>query len=165
MNIRIKKDGTGLIEREWIAGRALTIGETPIVIPKIGYLSLWMEKYQSNSFLLPVFALILAVLIGFGELRSGQKRKKKNKGIELQLIYIVGGLTIAVIMGATMLASGQKVNLIYEVSDQGQGVLMGSAVGILQVGDEVSRPLSELRKWGLLSINRSQLQRMISKLS
>ena len=43
-----ESDGTGPIKREWIAGRALTIGETPIVIPKIGYLSLWVEKYQSN---------------------------------------------------------------------------------------------------------------------
>ena len=40
-------------------------------------------------------------------------------------------------MGATMLASGQNLNLTYEVSEQGQGVLMGSDVGILQVGDEV----------------------------
>ena len=49
--------GTGPIKREWIAGRALTIGETPIVIPKIGYLSLWMEKYQSNPYLLPVIRI------------------------------------------------------------------------------------------------------------
>ena len=50
MNIQISSDGTGPIKREWIAGRALTIGETPIVIPKLGYLSLWMEKYQSNPY-------------------------------------------------------------------------------------------------------------------
>ena len=79
--------------------------------------------------------------------------------MELQLIYIIGGLTIAVIMGATMLASGQKVNLIYEVSDQGQGVLMGSDVGILQVGDEVSQPLSELSNGGffpLIGVNYNE---------
>ena len=139
---------TGPIKREWIVGRALTIGETPIVIPKIGYLSLWMEKYQSNPFLLPIFALVLAVLIGIGEFKSGQKLRKKSKGMELQLIYIIGGLMISVIMGGTMLASGQNVNLIYEVSNHGQGVLMGSTVGVLQVGDEVSQPLSELKNEG-----------------
>ena len=108
-----QQDGSGLIEREWIAGKALTIGETPIVIPKIGYLSLWMEEYQSNPIHFPLLPLVLAVIIAIGELKSGQKRQKKNKGMELQLIYIIGGLTISVIMGATMLASGQtcKPNL------------------------------------------------------
>lgn len=147
-----QRDGSGLIERDWIAGRALTIGETPIVIPKIGYLSLWAEKYQSNPYTLPVIAIVLAIIIAIGELKSGRKRKKTNKGMELQLIYIVGGLTISVIMGATMLASGQRANLFYEVSSQGQGVLMGSAVGILKVGDEVTRPLSELSNGGFFKL-------------
>lgn len=151
-NYSDQQDGSGLIERDWITGRALTIGETPIVIPKIGYLSLWAEKYQSNPYTLPVIAVILAIIIAFGELKSGQKRRKKNNGIELQLIYVIGGLTISVIMGATMLASGQTVNLVYEVSDQSQGVLMGSAVGILKVGDEVSQPLSELSNGGFFKL-------------
>ena len=51
-----------------------------------------------------------------------------------------------------MLASGQKLNLTYEVSEQGQGVLMGSEVGILQVGDEVSQPLSELKNGGFFPL-------------
>jgi len=147
-----QQEGSGSIERAWIAGRALIIGETPIVIPKIGYLSLWAEKYQSNPYTLPVIAVILATIIAIGELKSGQKRRKKNKGMELQLIYIVGGITISVIMGATMLASGQKANLVYEVSTQSQGVLMGSAVGILKVGDEVTRPLSELSNGGFFKL-------------
>lgn len=147
-----QQDGSDPIERAWIAGRALTNGETPIVIPKLGYLSLWMEKYQKNSFFLPVIAVILAAIIAFGEFKSSQKRKNKNKGMELQLIYIIGGFTIAVVMGATMLASGQKLNLIYEVSEQEQGVLMGSEVGILQIGDKVSHPLSELDNRGLFPL-------------
>ncbi|MBO1914114.1 hypothetical protein J4G37_56020, partial [Microvirga sp. 3-52] len=51
-----------------------------------------------------------------------------------------------------MLASGQKMNVIYEVSEQGHGVLMGSEVGILQVGDEVSQPLSELKNGGFFPL-------------
>ena len=147
-----QQDGSGPIEREWIAASALKIGQTPIVIPKLGYLSLWMEEYQSNSFLLPVISLILAGLIAFGEIKSGKQRKKKSKGMELQLIYIMGGLTIAIIMGATMLASGQTLNLVYEVSEQEKGVLMGSDVGILQVGDEVTQPLSELKNGGFIPL-------------
>ena len=147
-----QQDGSGPIERDWIAGRALTLGQTPLVIPKLGYLSLWMEEYQSNSFLLPVISLLLAGLIAFGEMKSGKRRKKKSKGMELQLIYIMGGFTIAIIMGATMLASGQTLNLIYEVSEQEKGVLMGSDVGILQVGDEVTQPLSELKNGGFIPL-------------
>ncbi|WP_019413594.1 signal peptidase I [Paenisporosarcina sp. TG20] len=145
-------DGTNPIERGEISGRAFTIGETPIVIPKLGYLSLWAEEYQKSPYTLPGIALILAVIIGIGELRSGKQRRKKTKGVELQLIYMIGGLTIAIIMGATMLASGQKLNLVYEVTEQNQGVLMGSSVGILKVGDEVSKPLSELNNGGALKL-------------
>lgn len=147
-----QNEGNGLIEREWIAAKAATIGETPIVIPKLGHLSLLVEKYQGNSLLLPAIALILAALIGFGELKSSRIRKKKETGIELQLIYILGGLTIFIIMGATMLTSGQNLNLTYEVSEQERGVLMGSDVGILQIGDEVSQPLAELSNGGFFPL-------------
>jgi len=145
-------EGTGPIEGAWISGRAFTIGETPIVIPKLGYLSLWAEEYQSSPYTLPIIALILAVIIGVGELKSSTQRRKRNKGMELQLIYMIGGLTIAIIMGATMLASGQKLNINYHVSEESQGVLMGSEVGILKVGDEVSKPLSELNNGGFFKL-------------
>ncbi|MGN7385458.1 signal peptidase I [Sporosarcina sp. SAFN-015] len=142
--------GSGLIKREWIAAKAVTIGDSPLVIPKAGYFSLWMEKYQGNPYVLPVFAVILALLIGIGELKSGRRHKKKNKGMDLQLIYIGGGFVIAMIMGGTMLASSQHVKLIYEVSETSKGVLMGSSLGILQVGDVITQPLSELRNDGFI---------------
>lgn len=146
-----KSDPTA-IERDWISGRAITIGETPIVIPKIGYLSLWAEKYQSSPYLLPGIALLLGIIIAIGEMMSGQKKRKKELGMDLQLIYIIGGLTVAIIIGATMLTSGQTVNILYEVSNQNQGVLMGSKVGILKIGDEVTQPLSELSNGGFFKL-------------
>ncbi|MCL6572509.1 MAG: signal peptidase I [Bacillus sp. (in: Bacteria)] len=144
--------GTGPINREWIAGRALTIGGSPLVIPKMGYLSLWAEKYQSKPYILPVLAIILACIIAIGEFTAGQKKGKKRHGMELPIMYIIGGVTISVIMGGTMLASGQTVNVVYGVSNQSQGVLMGSDVGMLKVGDEVSRPLSELSNGGFFPL-------------
>lgn len=160
-----KSDGIS-VKREWIVGRAITIGDTPLVIPKIGYLSLWVEQFQTSPYLLPGIAVILAIIIGIGELMSGQKRRKKDHGMDLQLIYIVAGLTITVIMGATMLASAQKINLKYEVSSESQGVLMGSAVGIMKVGDEVSNPLAELSNGGFFkligSINTDDAQIKLS---
>ncbi|MFS0689422.1 signal peptidase I [Sporosarcina sp. 179-K 8C2 HS] len=148
-----QQDGAGMIERQMIAGKAFTIGTKPIVIPKLGYLSLWAEKYQSSPYTLPAIAVVIAIIIGIGELLSGKKKhRKKNKGMDLQLIYIVGGLTIAVIMGATMLASSQTLKLVYQVSEDSQGVLMGSAVGILKVGETVTNPLSDLSNGGFFKL-------------
>lgn len=143
---------TSVIKRSWIASRAITLGGSPIVIPKIGYVSLWAERFQSNPFILPIIAIILAIIIAIGELTSGPKRQKKHNGMELPLIYIIGGLTISIIAGGTMLASGQTVNLVYEVTKHSQGVLMGSDVGVLKVGDVVSRPLSELNNKGFFPL-------------
>ncbi|WP_432357070.1 signal peptidase I [Sporosarcina sp. UB5] len=148
-----QQDGAGMIERHMIAGKAFTIGEVPIVIPKLGYLSLWAEDYQSSPYTLPGIAVVIAIIIGIGELLSGKKKhQKKNKGMDLQLIYIVGGVTISVIMGATMLASSQTLKLMYEVSEENQGVLMGSAVGILKVGESVTNPLSDLSNGGFFKL-------------
>jgi signal peptidase I len=145
-----QEDDTTPIKREWIAGRAIQVGKGPIVLDKVGYLSLWMEKYQRNPLLLPGFALILGIIIAIGELKSAQKRKKKSrsKGIELQLIYFIGGISISIIVGGTMISSGYTLNQTYEVSEQSQGVIMGSDVGILKVGDTISRPLVELKNEG-----------------
>lgn len=140
------------IQRDWIAGRAFTIGEHPIVIPKLGYLSLWLEKYQSNPYILPAVAVILAVIVGISELTSGQKRHKKKSGVELQLIYIFAGLTVAVMLAATMISSSQRFNVPYQVTEDSQGIIMGSAIGVLKVGDEVTKPLTQLSNGGVFNL-------------
>lgn len=163
--------GAGAIKKELIAAKAVTIGGSPAVIPKAGYFSLWMEKYQGNPYLLPIVAVILALLIGIGELKSGKRNKKKSKGVDLQLIYIGGGFVIAMIMGGSIIASSQHVKLIYEVSENGKGALMGSSLGILQVGDVVAQPLSELRNdgfipsIGVITTNDNQIQLSHERLS
>ena len=145
-------DGVGPIKREWIAGRALTIGGQPIILPKLGYLSLWVEKYQSNSYVLPGFAVLLALIIGIGELKNAKKKQKKKGGLDLPLIYMLGGLTISIVMAATMIISYQRINIIYEVSEENRGVLMGSAVGILKAGQEVEKPLTTLSNNGIIKL-------------
>ncbi|WP_417898741.1 signal peptidase I [Bacillus haimaensis] len=140
------------IKQEWIVGRAFTLNDTPIVLPKLGYLSLWFEKFQSSPLLLPGIAILLAVIIGIEELRSGKKKSKSNKGMDLQFIYIIGGVTLSVIIGTTMLLSSQHMKLIYEVSESSSGALMGSAVGVLQKGEEVELPLVELSNSGAIPL-------------
>lgn len=149
-----ESDETGPIKRSWIAGRAVMMGDQPIVFKKIGYLSLWLEKYQSNPLVLPAFALILGVIISIGELKPGKKRKKrsKGKGMELPLIYLIGGLSISIIVGGTMISSSYTLNQIYEISQHSQGVLVGSDVGMLKIGDSVSRDLSEIKNEGIFPL-------------
>lgn len=145
--------GTGPIKREWIVSRVLTIGEKPLKIPLIGYLPLWMEKFQSNPYSMPIIAVVLATIVGISELASEKKRKKKKKSrLELQLVYFFGGLTITVIMAATMLAASQRIVIPFEVSETSSGVMMGSNVGIIKIGEEIERPLSELSNKGFFPI-------------
>lgn len=145
--------GTGPIQKEWIASKVLTIGSKPLKIPLIGYLPLWMEKFQKNSYTMPVIAVILAAIIGISEITSDKKkRRKKKNGLELQLIYVFGGLTISVIMGATMLATSQRITVPYEVSKDTQGILMGSDLGIIVQGETINKSVSELNNKGIFPI-------------
>lgn len=81
----------------------MTLGDKVLKIPLIGYIPLWMESTQKNPYVMPVIAVVLAVIVFIGELLSGKKKKKENP-FGLQLLYFFSGLTISVIMAATMLA-------------------------------------------------------------
>ncbi len=143
--------GPDLVKREWIAGRVLTIGDKVLKIPLIGYLPLWMEALQKSSYTMPIITVGLAGLVGISEL-MGSKKKKKENPLSLQLIYFFGGLTLSVIMAATMLTSSERVVVPYEVSEDSIGVLMGSSVGIIKVGDKIEQPLSDLNNNGFIPI-------------
>lgn len=145
--------GTPPIRREWIASEVLVIGKQPLKIPLIGYLPLWMEKFQANPYTMPVIAIVLAVIVGISEFISGNKRRKKRKtSLELQLIYFFSGLVISVIMGATMLATSERIVMPYEISNDSHGVLMGSDIGIIKTGDKIEKSLSELSNKGFFPI-------------
>ncbi len=142
---------TPKIKKEWIGAKVVTIGNYPLKIRFLGYLPLSMEKYQKNPLLLPGIIVLLALIIGISELFSEKKKKKKGK-LNLQLIYIVSGLVISVLAAVTMLSTSNRLILNYEVSNNSKGVIMGSNVGIIQVGDKVEKPLSELNNKGFFPI-------------
>lgn len=142
-----------ILKREWIYSKVVTLGKYPVKIPLLGYLPLWMESFQKNPYAMPIIAVILAAIVGFSELTGSKKsKKKKNNSLDMQLIYFFSGLTISIVMAATMLATSQRIVLPYEVSENSQGVIMGSAVGILKVGDERTIPLAELSNKGLMPV-------------
>jgi signal peptidase len=137
------------IQREWITGKVVMIGEQPLKIPFAGYLPLWMEKFQSTPYAMPLIVFFLAAIVGFSEIASNKKgKRRKRKGMELQLVYFLGGLTVSIIVAGTMLNVSQRIIVPYQISESGSGVLMGSSVGVLEVGDEITRTISELENKG-----------------
>lgn len=148
-------DGDDLVKLEWVAGKVLTLGNGVAKIPLIGYLSLWMENVQKSPYIMPVIAVALAVLVAVGEFissRGKSRKKKKENPFGLQLMYLFGGLTLSIVIAATMLTSSQRVIIPYEISEGSGGVLMGSSVGIIKVGDEIEQSLSELNNKGFFPI-------------
>jgi len=140
------------IAREWIASRAVTLAGKPIRIPLLGYVPLWAENWQKNQYTLPIIGLGLAIIIGVSELATPRKKKKKAPPLEKPLLYFFSGITLSLVLTASMLATSQNLTLIYEVSETAKGVLMGSSVGIMQVGEVAERPLVELNNRAILPI-------------
>jgi len=145
-------DGAEPIKPDMIASRVVTLGRFPLKLPLLGYLPLWMEKFRDNPYLLPLIAVILAVVIGVSELMGDKKKKKRKDSFYIQLVYFFSGLTVSIVMAATMLAASQRLVIPYEVSKSSQGVIMGSNVGILRVGEVVEKPLSKLANKGFFPI-------------
>lgn len=140
------------IQRKWITAKVATIAGHPLVIPKIGFLTLWVQHIKSVKYVLPLIALLLAGIIAYQELMSQKKRSKRNNQLDLQWIYFLSGLTIMVVSAATMIINTQFITLNYHVSDH-KGVLSGSEVGILQLGTEKKGQLSKLQNSGIIPLD------------
>lgn len=138
------------IKAEWIAGRVAVIGSKPLKMPLLGQLPLLMEKYSKTPYTLPVLALIIGLIMGISEFFSKKKRKVIRENLDIQSIYFFSGITIAILMFGTMLSTGQNLKINYEVSKSTNGVIIGSKVGILRIGEIVEKPLSELNNKGFI---------------
>ncbi|WP_085523017.1 signal peptidase I [Tuberibacillus sp. Marseille-P3662] len=130
------------IKREWITAKVATIAEQPMVIPRIGYLNLWMQNMENARLVMPIIALLLAGIIAYGEVFEQKRGKRKHK-LDRQLIYIGSGFTMCLMAAAAMLMMTQFITLRYEVSED-QGLLSGSDIGMLRMGDVKSGRLSVL---------------------
>jgi len=139
------------IKREWISSKVITLGSIPLKLPFIGHIPLWAERLQKNPYILPIVTVVLAVIIGVSELSSINKKRKKNK-LELPLTYFFSGITLSIILLASMLAKSQHLSLTYEVTEAARGVIQSSNVGILKLGDSIELPLSNLDNKGFFPI-------------
>lgn len=132
------------IKLDWIANRVLTINGYPLKIPLIGQLPLLVMNYYKSPFMIPVIVLIVGTTIGLSELKTKSKKRLKTQNLNIQLIYFLSGLTISILVFATMLIRSQNLNINYGVSESSKGILSGSDIGILKVGETLTIPLSKL---------------------
>ncbi len=140
--------GYPLIRPEWIAGVVPTIGSLPLKIPLLGYIPLLMEENMKNPRLLPVLLGVLAsVLLFDGVFKT--KKKRKKEALQKGQMYFLCGMTFAVLMGALMLMSSLFLTFPYGV-EKTAGALMGSDVGVLELGDSREIALAELRNEGAI---------------
>lgn len=146
--------GSSPVQKDWIASRALTLAGLPIKIPLLGYVPLWAEQLQKSTYSLPLIGLVLALILAASELAPQKKKRRSRRASKLEksLLYVFGGLTLSVVLTASMLATSQNLTLVYEVSDKNRGVIMGSDVGIMLVGEEAERPLVKLSNKTFLPI-------------
>lgn len=145
--------GSPPVKKEWIVSRAITLDHFLLKVKFLGYLPLWAEKMQKGPYVLPGFAVLIAVVIGIVEwIRSNKKRLRKKGRLDVQAIYFFSGITVSVLICATMISPSQQVNVVYEVSESDQGVIVGSDVGIIKIGDQVEQPLVELNNRGFFPL-------------
>ncbi len=144
--------GNAPIRREWIRSKAVTLGGTPIKIPWLGYVPLWLEGLADNRWLLPVVGLTILLTVAISELQPNRGRRRRASRLNPALLYFLGGLALSVILATSMLSTSQYFNLVYEVSESNRGTIMGNNVGIMQVGDEAVRPLARLSNGTILPL-------------
>ncbi len=138
-----------LVKCDSIAAKAVSLGGRPLRIRLLGYPSLWMEQYNNSPYALPGCLGAVALLLIITELKN-KRRAKRNKDVPAYIIYPAAGMAICILLGATQIAASSFLTLQYEVSPAGRGVIMGSAVGILQQGDQYTRELATVRGKGFL---------------
>jgi len=139
------RDANPPVTRESIAAKAITIGDKPLHIPLLGYLPLWAEKAVEQPYVLPGAALLILILAFAGHM-AGQKggarrRRGRRRGGSEPLLYLVGSLSLFVLLAAAGLMMSQQYAFQYSVSQEGRAAVMGSNIGQLLVGDEVTRKL------------------------
>ncbi|MGI5876174.1 MAG: signal peptidase I [Dethiobacteria bacterium] len=134
------------VKAEWIAGVVPTIGPQPLKIPLLGYIPLLLEEKLQDPILLPVMLGVLAVVLLADEIFKSKKKRKKE-ALQKSQLYFFGGAAFAMLMGALMLMGSLFLTFPFGVEDN-PGVLMGSSVGVLELGTSRELTLAELKNEG-----------------
>ena len=127
-----------------------TVGPLPLKIPLLGYIPLLIEGNIKNPLLLPALLGILAAALVLDEIFKPKKKRRKEVWQKGQL-YILAGLAFAILIGSLMLMGSLFLTFSYGV-EKNAGVLMGSDVGILELGDSREQVLAELENEGAIPL-------------
>ena len=140
----------GAVEPSWIGGIAPQVGGRVLKVPLIGYLTIGMEQINQTPFTLPALVAALALLIVLSE-RRGHRRRKHRTRTSTAGIYLMAGLVVSVVGGASMLTTSQHISFTYSVGGS-SGAMTGSAAGVLTPGEQNTVRLASLSNKGFLPI-------------
>lgn len=142
------QEGSGYppIRQEWIAGVVPALGSTPLKIPLIGYIPLWLEEQMRNPVIVVFFLVLLAIALFIDEISKSKKRHKKET-LQKHHLCFMGGVAFAILMAAVMLMGSLFITFPYGV-DASPAVLMGSDVGVLEKGSTLEVSLAKLQNNG-----------------
>src|SRR5690606_17768892 len=138
-----ERDANPPIFLENIAAKAVTVGGKPLRVPLLGYLPLWAETLVDRPYALPGAALLILVL-AFAAHSPGRRRsaRRRRRGMAEAMVYVMGGISLRVLVGAACLVLSQQYAFTYAVSAEGRAAIMGSSIGQLMVGDQIERRLT-----------------------
>lgn len=130
-----------------IAGQAVTLGGQLLRIRLLGYPSLWLEEYNKKPLTLLSFLGFLFIILIVSELRN-KKKTRKPKDRSALLVYPTAGAAFFFLLSAVQISTSSFFTISYDVSAEGRGIIVGSTLGILQLGDTVTRNLLEINGQG-----------------
>lgn len=138
------RDANPPIMLDDIAAKAVTIGGTPVHIPLLGYLPLWAETVVDRPYALPGAALLVLILAfaAYSPGKSRISRRRRGRPGSEAFVYLIGGMSLFVLVGAACLVLSQQVAFTYAVSAEERAAMIGSSIGQLRVGDEITRKLT-----------------------
>lgn len=136
------------VRPEWIAGVVPAIGSAPLKIPLLGYVPLLLEANVDNPGLLLILTGALALVLVFDETFKKKKKRRKDS-LQKGRLFFLGGLAFALLMSVLMIAGSIFLTFPYGVEET-PGALMGSEVGVLELGRSRELVLAELRNEGII---------------
>jgi len=137
-----ERDANPPIFLENIAAKAVTVGGKPLRVPLLGYLPLWAETLVDRPYALPGAALLILVLAFAAHSPERRRSRRRRRGMAEAMVYVMGGISLMVLVGAACLVLSQQYAFTYAVSAEGRAAIMGSSIGQLMVGDQIERRLT-----------------------
>lgn len=131
-----QEQGFKRVKPESVFCKAVVMNNTPIKLPLLGHIPLWMENLDVEPSFFPLLTLILIVIVILLDIFK-KPGKQKTPKLDTTLLCFAVGLSLSILMGTTILSGCQNLIMPYEVSESQEGALMGSSIGVIKKGDTI----------------------------